>query len=108
MPPDGILTVSYPTVVDSMTVDLIIGTVSGPEEMTFGNIRDIEVNSDGEIYVLDTSVGTVRIFDSSGEYVRSLGRLGEGPAEFRSPTQMTLARDGSVWVYDDGARVVVA
>jgi hypothetical protein len=105
---EGTLRFPEPASVDSLVVDLAIGSVSGPEEEVFGNVQDIDVDADGVIYVLDGSLRTVRVFSPSGEYLRSLGRQGEGPAEFRSPTQISVAPDGSVWVYDDLARVVVA
>jgi streptogramin lyase len=73
-----------------------------------GNVRDIEVGPDGTVYVLDGSAMAVRVFGPRGEFLRSIGRGGEGPGEFRRPMQIIIAPDGGLWVYDDGPRAITS
>jgi hypothetical protein len=86
--------------VDTLTPELSIGGETGREEEAFGRVEDLAVGADGSIYVLDGLAHAIRVFRSDGEFVRSIGREGEGPGEFRHPLQLTLAMDGSLWVYD--------
>ncbi len=62
-----------------------LGAVEGDSAEIFGSIADIEVGSDGRIYVLDRQSMDLRIFSADGKYIRSTGRAGEGPGEFGSP-----------------------
>jgi hypothetical protein len=45
-------------------------------------------------------VPTIREFDRNGTYVRSIGRGGDGPGEYRGPVVMTVHPDGRIFVYD--------
>jgi hypothetical protein len=40
----------------------------------------------------------VKLFNDGGGYIRTIGREGEGPGEFRGPTDMFLTADGNVAV----------
>ncbi len=77
-----------------------IGAIEGAEPYLFENIRDIHLDSDGRIYILDDRARQVRIFDPSGNHVRTVGRQGEGPGEFQMPIGMTFDLDGNLWVVD--------
>jgi len=76
---------------------LRLGTLDGPEETQFFRIADVDV-ANGELWVLDSGHDEVRVFDfETSEYLRTVGRRGEGPGEFRSPTQINI-HDGVVAV----------
>src|SRR5680860_99377 len=64
--------------------DLRIGSVAGPEEYSFGQIQDLATRRDGSIFVVDLHPQSIRQFDHAGEFVRQIGREGEGPGEYRS------------------------
>jgi hypothetical protein len=103
----GEITFDAPTTSDTLSADLRIGAVAGREEESFGHVADLEVGSDGSIYVLDSSVGAVRVFDSTGAYSRTISRRGQGPGELARPLQMILAPDGALWVYDAAPRAAL-
>ena len=50
---------------------------------------------------MPTSGGSVRQYDSSGRYIRSLARQGQGPGELHQPTSIAQMKDGrlAVWSY---------
>lgn len=61
--------------------ELRIGTVEGEAEYQFGEIGYLAPGSDGTIFVLDTQGQRVRVYSPSGEYLRTMGRPGNGPGE---------------------------
>ena len=92
----------------SLEPEVTIGELDGPEEYLFGRIRSIAVNNDGTVYVLDQQAQHVRVFDSSGVYLETLGRRGQGPGEFSRAEAIALLPDGRLVVRDpDNQRVAV-
>lgn len=84
----------------SLVPELVIGELDGPEEYLFGEIRSVEVGEDGTIFVLDVHVPAVRVFDSDGIHLRTIGKEGNGPGEYKSPDGMAILPDGRVLVRD--------
>ena len=78
----------------TLVPEMTIGRLDGPEEYLFGNIRSIAVAGDGAVYVLDLQAQHVRVFDSLGVYVETLGRRGEGPGEFTEAEAIAALPDG--------------
>ena len=66
----------------------------------FGQIRAILVDRRAQVWVLDSKVQEIRIFDSAGGFVRTVGRRGSGPGEFVGATGMAQGADGTIWVAD--------
>ena len=68
------------------------------EDVIFGLITAVQVDADGRVYVLDSQLSEIKVFDTDGEMVEILGREGDGPGEFRGPADMTLLPDGTIGV----------
>ena len=66
----------------------------------FPVIRGIARLSDGSIAVADRSAAEVRIYDRQGRHLRSMGRSGEGPGEFRHPLGLWVTAGDTVWAGD--------
>ncbi|MCP3963934.1 MAG: 6-bladed beta-propeller [bacterium] len=66
----------------------------------FGTISDIEIGSQGEIYVLDDANYVVKKFSKEGEILVSFGGEGQGPGEFLKPKKMAIDDRGRVYVTD--------
>ena len=47
------------------------------------NPADVAVGDDGTVYVADADPAVIKVYDSTGAFVRTIGRDGEGPGEFR-------------------------
>ena len=75
-----------------------IGVADGAEELMLGNVRAIALGPDGTIHVLE-GTPSLKQFTPAGAYIRTVGRLGSGPGEYRRP-------DGGLAVLSDG-RIVV-
>lgn len=62
----------------------------GAAEYTFGYVADARLAPTGEVYVLDSQGGIVRVYDVDGKHLRSFGRSGDGPGEFRFATRLQI------------------
>ena len=85
-----------------MVEDLRIGEAMSEGPALFGAIYSFDVDAWGRIFVLDSQAEEVRIFDSGGTFVRTVGRRGEGPGEFTQAGSVDLSRNGEIWVMGMG------
>jgi hypothetical protein len=77
---------------------LRIGSEQGPA--AFASVAAVAVGSDGSIYVAEgQGINTIKMFDERGRFVRSFGRAGDGPGEFRSISAMGWHQD-TLWIAD--------
>jgi hypothetical protein len=101
---EGVLHVMNPNepVKPAKTVELKelwrIGGDTDDEDQFFGVIGQILTDDKGNVYLLDSQLSQVKIFSQSGEFIRDIGREGEGPGEFRRPTGMFFTKDGYLGV----------
>ncbi|MEX2527105.1 MAG: 6-bladed beta-propeller [Gemmatimonadota bacterium] len=56
--------------------------------------------ADGGFAVAETSPAEIRVYDTSGAFVRRIGRSGDGPGEFRTPSAMTVLPGDTLVVWD--------
>lgn len=106
--PNGAVLVLYPGLpaIDSVGpevteawVDLRFGSLEGDDPaFAFADIRGIEASSDGDIHVLDYQAAEVRVFDSTGRYLRTIVRRGEGPGEIGEANGIFLSGDTLLWI----------
>ncbi len=92
--------------VATLAPEASIGELDGPREYLFGSISSIAVDDDRSVYVLDGQAQHVRVFDAAGTYVRTVGRPGEGPAEFTRAEAIALLPDGRLAVRDAGVKQI--
>jgi hypothetical protein len=71
-----------------------------------GNPADLEVTSDGRLAAVFSAGGEPLWFDSAGSIVGPIGRMGDGPGEYRRPTTLAAAPDSLV-VFESLGRVTV-
>ena len=67
-------------------------------DVLFGLIDDVARDADGVSYLLDSQLSTVHVFSPEGDYLRSIGREGDGPGEFRSASDIMLLPNGTLCV----------
>lgn len=80
------------------------GAEADDESFFYEKVGSIEVDSDasGNIYVLDNGNTRVQVFDSQGNYLRTIGSEGDGPGELRMPRALTVNSRGDVALFDIG------
>jgi hypothetical protein len=86
------------------TVRIAIGVLDGDERQVFGRIREVEVGTDGDIFILDDQALVISWFGPDGTFRGRAGRAGGGPGEFRTPVGMALDRRGLLHVLDQALR----
>jgi hypothetical protein len=80
--------------------DLRIGTMDGDGPDLLGNVRWLEADAYGRIWILEGQALEIRVFNADGSFVRTIGREGGGPGEFTYPLQVQVGPDGNMWVTD--------
>ena len=66
------------------------------------NISDVGRDNDGNIYILDSGDSRIQKFNSQGEYMTTIGRLGEGSSEFIRPVNLNFDHEGRMYIGDAG------
>lgn len=84
----------------SLVEELSLGSASAEGPELFGNVAALAVDDRGRILVLDAQVAELRIFGSDGSHLRTVGRRGGGPGEFRTPVGLAAHPAGGYWVVD--------
>jgi hypothetical protein len=100
--PNGALLVRYESLPEPagppVEPDLRIGASEDDLKAIFGDVRGIEVDAAGMIYVLDYQAGEIRAFDPRGNYLRTVVSKGRGPGEIEQANGMVLVEDTVLWI----------
>lgn len=79
---------------------ILIGSADGPEVEQFSNIMGVIRQSSGNLVVANMGSNQLRIFDSTGKHLRSVGRSGGGPGEFRQLFALYSGPADTIVAYD--------
>lgn len=74
-----------------------VGGIDAPEHATFSWLPALALNRDGTIYARVAAESRIVVFDSNGRFLRTIGRRGNGPGEFITPTGHGFLAD-TLWV----------
>jgi|Deesub1362B_J571_1020462.scaffolds.fasta_scaffold00181_50 sugar lactone lactonase YvrE len=58
------------------------------------------VDSAGNIYIVDSGNERIQKFDKNGKYIKTIGRKGQGPGEFDSPTSIFIDVEDNIYIKD--------
>ncbi len=84
--------------------DLKFGGEGGDENFIFNFISYLAVDNAENIYVADTREKHIKIFDSNGGFLRTIGREGQGPGEFGSIRYIRINSHDELVVIDSNQR----
>ena len=82
--------------------DLRLGRREGGGPDQFGSVAALRIAPNGDILVLDGLDLELRVFDSGGDFSKTIGGRGEGPGEFKGPLGLGISPEGRLWVDDPG------
>jgi hypothetical protein len=101
---DGVRTVLNPAfprggvVRYALQDDLTIGGESGGAESVLNRPQFLDVDAQGNIYVLDWGDVEFKVFAPDGRPLRTFGKKGQGPGEFDIPAYFVLGADGRIFL----------
>jgi len=72
----------YKTPILELKEELSIGGPEAKGQDVFIRIRDFIVDDAGNFYISDSREDHIKVFDTEGRYLRTIGRHGQGPGEF--------------------------
>jgi len=88
--------------------DLKIGGDPTAEAYYFPKGAAVRPDKKGNMFVADFGNKRVQMYDPVGQFVRTIGRQGQGPGEYQFPNQVLFDTDGDCIVYAATELVVFA
>ncbi|MGM0945202.1 MAG: 6-bladed beta-propeller [Bacteroidota bacterium] len=80
--------------------DYLLIPLETSSESLVSKIDKVVLHED-KIYILDGfSEARIKVFDTSGNFLQTIGKTGEGPGEYRNPVDFFL-KDGFIFIYDN-------
>jgi sugar lactone lactonase YvrE len=80
-----------------------IGTIEAEDDnFLFYLPSDIALDSQGNIYIMDSGNHRIQKFTPDGKYITSIGNKGQGPGEFVYPFSLDVDSKGYLYVSDPG------
>ena len=70
------------------------------KEVFFKGMRNFTVDEKGFVYVSDSQMNTITIFDANGKVIKQIGRQGQGPGEFNNPKAVCIDKSNQIIVLD--------
>jgi hypothetical protein len=92
----------YDEVELELELDLSIGGEDVDEKYSFIRAADIEVDKEGNIFILDFRPCRIQKYDKNGNYLKTIGREGQGPGEWERALAMSLDTKGRIHVKERG------
>lgn len=93
----------YGEITFELEEDLTIGNEEDENYMFYRSVR-IAVDSEENIFVLDSDNCRIQKYDKTGNYLQTIGRKGEGPGEFENPAVIYLDSADEIFVCDSRRR----
>jgi hypothetical protein len=84
----------------TLTEELSIGRAEGQGADAFFRPWYLAVDDEENIYVMDQGDCQVKVFNKNGEFLRAIGRRGEGPGELQHPDNIFLTADRRLVIED--------
>jgi hypothetical protein len=82
--------------------DLMIGGDPDKENYYFPKGGLLSIDDEGNLFFTDLGNKRVQMYDKSGQYIRTIGRQGQGPGEYVFPGQVYFDPEGNTCVRNGG------
>lgn len=90
----------YGEITFELEEDLLIEDKDG-KDYFFQWVCDVNVDSVGNIYVLDRQQHKAYIFNKNGNYIKTIGGKGQGPGEFNTPVRIYIDGEDRIHVLEN-------
>lgn len=71
----------------------------------FSLISDLALDQQNNVYVTDKAAGRITLFDQSGKFIKTIGRMGDNIDEFVRPKGIAIDRENRIWIVDASTEV---
>ena len=71
-----------------------------PDERSLGTFKFDVDRTTGKVFIADTTLHMIQVFDADGRHVKSFGQQGEGPTSFHFPNRITVGPDRLLYIAD--------
>jgi len=71
----------------------------------FSLISDLALDQQNNIYVTDKAAGRITLFDQSGKFIKTIGRMGDNIDEFVRPKGIAIDKENRIWIVDASTEV---
>jgi hypothetical protein len=83
-----------------------IGVELGDSNYVLGAVEGVAYGPDGNIAVLDCAGACVRIYSPEGEFIRRIGRRGNGPGELQNIAFLGISQSGMAFISGEGGGIL--
>jgi hypothetical protein len=87
--------------------DLTVKGSEDIEEQMFQNINTLGIDDEGNLYILDELAGNIKVFDQKGDFLKTIGKKGQGPGELGMPISLAITPNQNIIVNDMGQRKIL-
>ncbi len=86
----------------SLKQDLALGERERKEKNMFYLLTDMDADSSGNIYVLDSEDANIKVYDQKGRFLRVFSRKGQRPGQLSNPIDIYIDDKDLIYVCDSG------
>lgn len=83
----------------------LVDTIGELPAGEFSLISDLTLDQQGNIYVTDKAAGRITMFDQSGKFLKTIGRMGDNIDEFVRPKGIAIDKENRIWIVDASTEV---
>lgn len=80
--------------------DLSIKSDENDEQKSFLMVEGVDSDSQGNIYALAAREYKIQVYSAKGEYLRTIGKKGQGPGELEMALYILLDKEDNLYVFD--------
>ncbi len=84
----------------TLTEAFRIADEAAGDTMLFGAVTQVSVDSEGQVYVVESPFNGIHVFSAIGDHITSIGRLGAGPGEFQNAPQIHVGPSDTLYAFD--------
>ena len=84
-----------------------VGGFDAPDWATFGTVEAVAFDGAGNLHILDRQTARVTVVSPQGQFLHTVGGLGDGPGEIGNAMGLAVTEDGRVVIPDVGKRALV-
>lgn len=71
----------------------------------FSLISDLALDQQNNVYVTDKAAGRITLFNPSGTFIKTIGRMGDNIDEFVRPKGIAIDKENRIWIVDASTEV---